>query len=103
MGNTAGPEIHIWVQPGKPLRKSSMQLEQINELTKNAYNKTADKYHHHFKDEVNQKEYDRQLLDKFSAMLPINALVCDAGCGPSGHIGKYLSDKGHRVTGIDFS
>jgi SAM-dependent methyltransferase len=30
-------------------------------------------------------------------------LICDAGCGPSGHIGKYLVEKGHRVVGIDIS
>jgi ubiquinone/menaquinone biosynthesis C-methylase UbiE len=80
-----------------------MNLEQINELTKKAYDKTADKYHHHFKNEMTQKEYDRLLLDRFSEMLTINSLICDAGCGPSGHIGKYLVDRGHHVTGIDIS
>ena len=29
--------------------------------------------------------------------------MCDAGCGPSGHIGKYLFDKGHSINGIDIS
>ncbi|HEV8515885.1 MAG TPA: class I SAM-dependent methyltransferase, partial [Cyclobacteriaceae bacterium] len=80
-----------------------MSLEEINELTKKAYNQTAAKYHNHFKNEISQKEYDRLLLDKFSNMLPVNSLICDAGCGPSGHIGKYLFDKGHRVVGIDIS
>jgi ubiquinone/menaquinone biosynthesis C-methylase UbiE len=78
-------------------------LEQINELTKKAYDKTANKYHDHFKNEIIQKEYDRLLLDKFSNMLIANSLICDAGCGPSGHIGKYLFDKGHQVVGIDLS
>lgn len=36
-----------------------MKLDQFNELTKNAYNKTADKYHDHFKNKILQKEYDR--------------------------------------------
>ncbi|MBL0743985.1 class I SAM-dependent methyltransferase [Chryseolinea lacunae] len=80
-----------------------MNLEQINELTRIAYNKTADKYHEHFKNEIAQKEYDRLLLDKFSALLPPASRICDAGCGPSGHIGKYLADKGHNVVGIDIS
>ena len=80
-----------------------MNIDQINELTRKAYDKTAGKYHDHFKDEVNQKEYDRLLLDKFSDLLKLNSIICDAGCGPSGHIGKYLGDKGHRVTGIDIS
>lgn len=80
-----------------------MELEQLNELTKIAYEKTADKYHHSFKDEMERKEYDRLLLDRYSEMLQVNSLVCDAGCGPSGHIGSYLYEKGHMVTGIDFS
>jgi SAM-dependent methyltransferase len=80
-----------------------MELEVINELTRVAYNKTAEKYHDNFKNEVAQKEYDRLLLDRFSDMLKANSLVCDAGCGPSGHIGKHLVDKGHRVVGIDIS
>lgn len=80
-----------------------MKLEQINELTKKAYNKTADKYHNNFKNEIIQKEYDKLILDRFSDMLLTDSLICDAGCGPSGHIGKYLFDKGHKVIGIDFS
>jgi ubiquinone/menaquinone biosynthesis C-methylase UbiE len=30
-------------------------------------------------------------------------LICDAGCGPSGHIGMYLANKGMVITGIDIS
>lgn len=80
-----------------------MTLHQINELTKIAYDQTAEKYHAHFKDEMAQKAYDRQMLDGFSAMLPTHAAICDAGCGPTGHIGQYLAAKGHKVTGIDIS
>jgi len=80
-----------------------MTLDQINELTIRAYNNIADKYHNSFKNEIEQKEYDRLLLDKFSEMLINNSTICDAGCGPSGHIGKYLSEKGHKITGIDIS
>lgn len=80
-----------------------MTLDQINELTKIAYDKTAEKYHDHFKNELVQKEYDRLLLDRFSETLTPGSVICDAGCGPSGHMGKYLADKGHKVTGIDIS
>jgi SAM-dependent methyltransferase len=80
-----------------------MRLEEINELTRKAYDKTAGKYHAHFKDEVEQKPYDRALLDQFSGMLAPGSIVCDAGCGPSAHMGKYLSGKGHRMVGIDLS
>jgi 2-polyprenyl-3-methyl-5-hydroxy-6-metoxy-1,4-benzoquinol methylase len=80
-----------------------MELAAINELTRIAYDSTASKYHDNFKDEVHQKEYDRLLLDRFSDLLPVDALICDAGCGPSGHIGQYLVAKGKRVVGIDIS
>lgn len=78
-----------------------MIIDQINELTKLAYEKTADKYHDNFKHEILQKEYDRLLLDKFSDLMDDNSIICDAGCGPSGHIGGYLAEKGHNIVGID--
>lgn len=80
-----------------------MNIEQINKLTIKAYHKTADKYHANFKDELIQKKYDKLLLDRFSDSLNNGSLICDAGCGPSGHIGNYLVEKGHRVIGIDIS
>ena len=67
-----------------------MKLSDINSLTVKAYKETARKYHDNFKDEMNQKEYDRFVLDKYSKVLNNEGLICDAGCGPSGHIGKYL-------------
>lgn len=80
-----------------------MEIQQIRDLTKIAYNKTADKYHDNYKNEMEQKEYDRLLLDRFSGLLSNHSSICDAGCGPSGHIGKYLSEKGHKIIGIDIS
>lgn len=90
-------------EPGRSHFIPEPELEQINELTKKACDKTAQKYHDRFRNEMGKKKYDRLLLDKFSAMLPVGSAICDAGCGPSGHIGKYISDKGHKVTGIDIS
>ena len=80
-----------------------MDIKQINELTRLAYEKTANKYHENFKNEIEQKVFDRIILDKFSDLLGDNSIICDAGCGPSGHIGKYLADKGHSIVGIDIS
>ena len=80
-----------------------MKLRQINEFTNTAYDKTAVKYHVNFKNEIEQKEYDRLLLERFSSSLNKNSLVCDAGCGPSVQAGKYLLGKGHRIIGIDIS
>jgi ubiquinone/menaquinone biosynthesis C-methylase UbiE len=78
-------------------------LEQINLLTQQAYNLAAQKYHDLFHNEMNEKEYDRKLLDSFAARFNKDSLICDAGCGPSAHIGRYVFDMGIKVTGIDIS
>jgi len=78
-------------------------LEEINLLTQQAYNLAAQKYHDLFHNEMNEKEYDKKLLDSFAAKFNKDSLICDAGCGPSGHIGRYLFDKGIKVIGVDIS
>jgi len=78
-------------------------IEIINAKTRQAYNLAAQKYHELFHDEMNQKEYDRLLLDRFANYFDQNSLILDAGCGPSGHIGRYVFDKGIPVIGVDIS
>jgi len=78
-------------------------LEQINSLTRQTYNLVAQKYHDLFHNEMNEKEYDRKLLDLFAAKFNTDSLICDAGCGPSAHIGRYLFEKGIKVIGVDIS
>ncbi len=78
-------------------------LKHINSLTQQAYNLAAQKYHDLFYNEMNEKEYDRKLIDSFAARFNSDSLICDAGCGPSGHIGRYLFDKGTKVIGVDIS
>ena len=77
--------------------------EHINSMTRQAYNLAAQKYHDLFHNEMNEKEYDRELLDSFAARFNKDSLICDAGCGPSGHIGRYLFDKEINVVGVDIS
>lgn len=79
------------------------RLEQINEETRAAYNLAADKYHELFQNEMEEKEFDRKLLDKFAEQFSPSSKILDAGCGPSAHIGKYLYDKGLDVAGVDIS
>lgn len=78
-------------------------LEIVHSKTRQAYNLAAQRYHDLFHNEMNEKEYDRNLLDAFAAKFTENSLVCDAGCGPSGHIGRYLFDQGINVVGVDIS
>ncbi|MBU1014734.1 MAG: class I SAM-dependent methyltransferase [Bacteroidetes bacterium] len=78
-------------------------LDLIHSKTRDAYNLAADKYHNLFHNEMSEKEFDRSLLDNFAGKLPKGSLICDAGCGPSAHIGRYLFDKGIDVIGVDIS
>ena len=78
-------------------------LTHINSLTQQAYNLAAQKYHDLFRNEMDEKEYDKKLLDTFGKKFNQDSLICDAGCGPSGHISRYLFDKGLKVIGIDIS
>jgi SAM-dependent methyltransferase len=78
-------------------------LETVLALTRRAYDLAAKRYNDLFHDELNDKAYDRGLLDAFAGRFAPGALVCDAGCGPSAHIGRYLADKGLTVIGVDIS
>jgi SAM-dependent methyltransferase len=66
----------------------------------------ATRYADTFLDELSQKPFDRELLDRFAAVLAgrstVEVPVCDLGCGP-GHIGGYLAGRQLPVTGIDLS
>jgi len=79
------------------------ELKKINRDTVRSYALIALKYHELYKDEMSKKEYDRRMLDEFASGFPPEALICDAGCGPSCQIGRYLFEKGFGVIGIDIS
>ncbi len=73
------------------------------EEVKHCYNLTAEEYSKKFINELEQKPFDRNILDRFSAMIPVKGIIYDFGCG-SGQTTKYLFDKNeHSITGLDFS
>jgi hypothetical protein len=76
------------------------RIELVHAKTRRAYDLAAETYHGLFHDEMDKKAYDRALLDAFAARLPTGALVCDAGCGPSAHIGRYLAKRVGAVIGV---
>lgn len=78
-------------------------LKIVHAKTRQAYDLAAQRYHDLFHDELNDKAADRALLDAFAGRFAPGALICDAGCGPSAHIGRYLAGKGLTVTGVDIS
>jgi len=78
-------------------------LDEISSKTRAAYNLAAEKYHQLFFDEIDKKEFDRKIIDEFSEYFDKGSVLCDAGCGPSGHITGYIFKKGINITGIDIS
>lgn len=70
---------------------------------KDCYNRTAQEYAEQFLQELTHKPFDRNLLTRFSDMLPAGSVVYDFGCG-SGQTTKYIHDqKRHTIVGLDFS
>jgi len=80
-----------------------ISIASVRSKTRKAYNLAAQKYHDCFHNEMLEKEYDRRLLDSFAERFPRGSRLLDAGCGPSAHIGRYLFDKGLKVSGVDIS
>lgn len=78
-------------------------LAKINQFTRESYNKAAQKYYDLFHNELEGKKFDKDYLDKFLRLFNSNSLICSVGCGPCGHVEKYIYDKGFRVIGIDIS
>jgi ubiquinone/menaquinone biosynthesis C-methylase UbiE len=72
------------------------------ETVRRGYDEIADEYVAHIADELKDKPFDRELLDRFAARLQGAGPVCDLGCGP-GHVARYLQDRGTDVFGVDLS
>jgi hypothetical protein len=63
----------------------------------------ADRYLELFRDELDGKPFDRGVLDDLARRAGPGARVCDAGCGPCGHVSAYLTGRGVKTLGIDLS
>jgi SAM-dependent methyltransferase len=53
-------------------------------------------------DELTRKPWDVERLRRFAVDCPPGP-VLDVGCGPAGHVGRFVADLGARVVGVDFS
>ncbi|HWM04106.1 MAG TPA: class I SAM-dependent methyltransferase [Actinophytocola sp.] len=65
------------------------------------YDAVATEYADAFAGELANKPFDRALLDEFAAR--VDGPVFDVGCGPAGHVTRYLVDRGVRIVGVDVS
>jgi len=56
-----------------------------------------------FRDEFDGKPGDKRMITRFAADLGAGAKVCDAGCGPCGHVTRLLADADVDAMGVDLS
>ncbi len=68
-----------------------------------AWDARADRYLELFRNELDDKPFDREVLDAFAGRMPRGGRVVDAGCGPCGHVTVLLAARGLEVLGIDLS
>jgi 2-polyprenyl-3-methyl-5-hydroxy-6-metoxy-1,4-benzoquinol methylase len=74
-------------------------LKKLSTQTKNIYETHAQAY-----DQQRSRALVEQIwLERFLELLPEKASILDAGCGAGEPIDRYLIEKGHDITGIDFS
>jgi len=62
----------------------------------------AERYAADFADELTRKPWDAERLRRFVGDCRPGP-VLDVGCGPAGHVGRFVADRGARVVGVDFS
>ena len=67
-----------------------------------SFDRIAQQYAADFADELTRKPWDVERLRRFTARCGAGP-VLDVGCGAAGHVGRFVSDLGARVVGVDFS
>ena len=70
--------------------------------TQTSYDQVAVEYAEKFKDEMDDKPFDRDCLDRLALEVGNLGPICDLGCGP-GQIARYLHRQGVETLGVDLS
>ncbi len=70
--------------------------------TQTSYDQVAVEYAEKFKDEMDDKPFDRDCLDRLAREVGNLGPICDMGCGP-GQIARYLHRQGVDTLGVDLS
>jgi len=73
-------------------------MNNETDLTRKGYDIIASRY------TLDRDQYkNNQYLEKLDALLKPGSAILDLGCGIGKPVDNFLVDKGHQVTGIDFS
>ena len=77
-------------------------MKDIVSSTQTSYDQVAAEYAEKFKDEMDDKPFDRDCLDRLAREVGDLGPICDMGCGP-GQIARYLHSNGVKTLGVDLS
>lgn len=77
-------------------------MEPTQTNLRDSYDRVAKDYADHFSDELEQKPFDRKMLDWLAERVGESGLICDMGCGP-GQVARYLHEQGAQACGVDLS
>ena len=77
-------------------------MKKIIQDTQTSYDRVAVDYADRFKDEMDDKPFDRDCLDRLAREVGDLGPICDLGCGP-GQIARYLHHQGVKTLGVDLS
>jgi ubiquinone/menaquinone biosynthesis C-methylase UbiE len=77
-------------------------MEETQADLEASYDRVAEDYADHFRDELEQKPFDRKMLEWLAERVGEAGTICDMGCGP-GQIARYLHDLGAKACGVDLS
>lgn len=77
-------------------------MDKITQNTQAGYDTVASEYAEKFKDEMNNKPFDRDCLNRLAREVGDLGPICDLGCGP-GQIARYLHSRGVKTLGVDLS
>jgi SAM-dependent methyltransferase len=75
---------------------------QMSAELQSSYDRVAEDYAGHFCDELDQKPFDRKMLDWLCEKVCGLGVICDMGCGP-GQVARYLHGRGAKTCGVDLS
>jgi|SRR5215204_2312879 len=74
----------------------------MSEELRTSYDRVAEDYAEHFRDEMVKKPFDRKMLDWLTEKVGGSGVICDMGCGP-GQVARYLHEQGVKACGVDLS
>ena len=78
------------------------RVETMSNELQSSYDRVAENYAEHFRNELDQKPFDRKMLDWLVEKVNGLGVICDMGCGP-GQVAHYLHGLGAEVCGVDLS